>query len=75
MKKIFAIIMTICLMASVFCVSVSALTFSSDDKIRVYGLKKGDTTDPIDGYTDFEEGWEAAVDYAEDQDFMNETKY
>lgn len=75
MKKIFAIIMTICLMASVFCVSVSALTFSPDDKIRVYGLKKGDTTDPIDGYTDFEEGWEAAVDYAEDQDFMQENKY
>lgn len=74
MKKIFAIIMTICLMASVLCVSASALTFSSDDKIRVYGLKKGDTY-PIDGYTDFEEGWEAAVDYAEDQDFMQENKY
>ena len=75
MKKIFAIIMTICLMASVLCVSASALTFSSNDKIRVYGLKKDGTTYPIDGYTDFEEGWEAAVDYAEDDDFMSENKY
>ena len=74
MKKIFAIIMTICLMASVFCVSASAATSSSDDKIRVYGLKKDGTT-LIDGYTDFEEGWEAAVDYAEDHDFMSENKY
>ena len=76
MKKIFAILMAICLLTSAFCIHASAFTVSSDDVIRVYGLQKdGKTTVLLNGYTKFDEGWEAAVDYAEDHDFMDKNGY
>ena len=62
-------------MMSLFCVSSSALTVSSNDVIRVYGLKKDGTPTLLNGYTKFDEGWEAAVDYAEDHDYMDENGY
>ena len=76
MRKILATIMTICLLASALCVGASAATVSTNDVIRVYGLQKdGKTTVLLNGYTKFDEGWEAAVDYAEDHDFMDQNGY
>lgn len=76
MKKIAAIIMTICFVVGALCINASALTTTSNDVIRVYGLKKdGKTTVILNGYTKFDEGWEAAVDYAEDHDFMDKNGY
>ena len=82
MKKILAIILTICLMASVFCVtavtSVAAddTTESGQDVILVRGLKKGkDMSDEnaleiISGFKSYEEGWNMAVEYATSDDYM-----
>lgn len=75
MKKIFAIMMTICLMASVLCAPAYASNIGQNDVICVYGLQKNGETVFINGYTEFDEGWEAAVDYAEDHDFMDENGY
>ena len=75
MKKFVAILMTLCLLASILCVSASAFTISTGDVIRVYGLKWDDTSDTLNGYTRFDEGWEAAVDWAEDHDFMDDNGY
>lgn len=75
MKKVFVVILTVCLIASMFCITASALTISSDDVIRVYGLKKNRTTVFLDGSKSFADGWEKAVDYAEDLDFMDTNGY
>ncbi len=75
MKKIFAIILTLLMVTSLFCIGASALTVSSNDVIRVYGLKEGSSPVILNGYTKFDEGWEAAVDYAEDHDYMDENGY
>ena len=78
MKKIFAILLTICLMASVL--SVASITaFAAEAPadgvvLRVSAQKKDGTPVAIENgdYKNFAEGWEAAVDYAEDDDFMYE---
>ena len=76
MKRIIATVFAICLVATVTCISSFALTISSNDVIRVHGLKSdGTTTVILNGYTKHDEGWEAAVDYAEDHDFMDENGY
>ena len=75
MKKVFAIIIVVCFMATALCISASALTVSSNDVVRVYGLKEDGTTVILNGYTNLAEGWEATVDYAEDHDFMDENGY
>ena len=76
MKKIFTIIMTIYLMASIFCITSFAVEVpASNAVIRVSGLKEDGITlyypENCD-YKDFAEGWEAAVDYACDDDFMDD---
>ena len=73
MKKIFAIFMTICLLASALCVTA----FAADPVVMsVYGLKKdGETKVILDTFTDFSVGWEAVVDYAEDHDTMDISGY
>lgn len=71
MKKIFASIMIICLLASVICIT----SFAAEGAvIRVSGLKEdGETVEIENGdFKDFAEGWEAAVDYACDDDFMHQ---
>ena len=75
MKKVFAIVLSVCIMTTALCVSASALTVSSNDVARVYGLKEDGTTVILNGYTNLAEGWEATVDYAEDHDFMDENGY
>ena len=73
MKKIFAFILTFCLLASALCVT----TFAEDSVVMsVYGLKKdGETKVILDTFTDFSVGWEAVVDYAEDHDTMDISGY
>ena len=48
---------------------------NSDDVIRLHGLKVDGSSILIGGYSTFEEGWEAAVDFAEDHDYMDGNKY
>ena len=75
MKKIFATIMTICLLVTVFCItSFSAEASTEGVAIRVSGLKENGTPVEIENadFKDFAEGWEAAVDYACSDDFMEQ---
>ena len=72
MKKILAIVTVICLVASLLCVGASAGTLSSDDVLRIYGVKSNGTSVIIDGSGSFEEGWEKAVDFAEDHDYLED---
>ena len=75
MKKIFAIIMTICLLAGALCVPTLAAT-SSNDVIRVSGLKRdGSTIVEIESYQTHAEGWEAANDFARDRAYMQNGNY
>jgi hypothetical protein len=72
MKKIFAILMLICMLASALFVTA----FAADEPaagvvLRVSALENdsGDNV-VIKDYTDFEEGWEAAIDLALDKEAM-----
>ena len=70
MKKILVILMTLCLMAGMLCVTAFAEEPASDVVIRVSAIKaNGSNVDIKDGdYKNFAEGWEAAVDYACDEE-------
>ncbi len=75
MKKIITIMMAVCLMVSVFCVSAFAADEpSADTVIRVSGLKEdGSLYYPENcDYKNFADGWEAAVDYAANEDWMDD---
>lgn len=78
MKRIFAIIMTICLLASTLCIPA----FAADDApaagtvLRVSALKKdGTTIVVIKDYDNFEDGWNAAMELAGDSKTMKENTY
>ena len=74
MKKIFAIILTLCLLVSTLCIT----SFAAEGAIiRVSGLKEdGETVEIENGdFKDFAEGWEAAVDFAKDHSYMDNNKY
>ena len=81
MKKIFTIVMVICLMATLLCVS----TFAADNEpaanivLRVSALKTdGSPNDPpvvIKDYDNFQDGWNYAMELAGDEDVMKEKKY
>ena len=71
MKKILAILLTTCLLASALCVPTFAALLESFDAapvgvvLRVSALKKGETTpEVIQDYYNFEDGWNAAMDFA-----------
>ena len=71
MKKIFALVLTLCLMAGALC--ITAFAAESDTIVmEVSGLKKDGTIVSLNYWTKFDEGWEKAVDFAEDEDFMEE---
>lgn len=74
MKKIIAIIFAICLMAGVLCVS----TFAADEPVknepaegtvlRISGMKKNDDElEFVADHSSFEDGWNAAMDLADDR--------
>ena len=61
MKKIFAIIMTACLLASLLSVTAFAADALAEDVVlRVSALKRDDSTVVVQDYTAFEDGWNAA---------------
>ncbi len=76
MKKIFAILMAVCLAVSTLGVGASAADLSAfdaaalDTVLRVSALFADGTTATIHDYVDFSDGWEAAVDFARDDDYM-----
>ena len=72
MKKIFAIILTLCMMTSLLCFTVFAEEGTGDVVISISGLKADGTTIGLNSWTNFADGWEAAVDFAEDEDFMED---
>ena len=74
MKKIFAILMAICMMASVLC--VSAFAAESADKLpapaagtvlRITAIK-GDSIELVGDHTNFEDGWNDAMEHANDME-------
>ena len=64
MKKIFAIIMTICLMTTALCLSALPVSAGGDFKLVVQGRGYDGRYWLIDTYEDFEKGWNEAVYYA-----------
>ena len=50
-------------------------TGASDGVIHVSGLKKDGRSVFINNYISFEKGWEAAVNFAADHDYMDENQY
>ena len=75
MKKIFAIIMAICVMTSMLCVPSFAATSSNDDAIRVSGLTRGGDIVELGSYKTHAEGWEAATDFARNRSYMQMGNY
>ena len=72
MKRIFAIIMTICLLAG----ALSITAFAADGVVlTVSGLTKDGTPVKIEDYTSFEEGWNFAMDKAKDRKYLDNNKY
>ena len=69
MKKFFAILLTVCLLASALCVSA----FAADPVvIRVAGMKEDGTLILPEDYAEFDEGWNKAAKLAQDHDWMDE---
>ena len=72
MKKIFATVMTICLLAGALCITA----FAASDVLTISAIKRG-TPNPvvIGSYDNFEDGWNAAMKLAGDKDEMKENGY
>ena len=72
MKKIFAILITICLLASALCVTA----FAEEPVVLEVSAQNhaGDTTH-IGSYTDFAKGWSAAMELADSKTRMKENGY
>lgn len=82
MKKFSAIIMMFCLLASVLCTTAFAALLETLDAVpvsavlRVSALKRGETNPVVIGeYTSFEDGWNAAMKIAGDDDTMDDNGY
>ena len=82
MKKIFAIFMAVCLMASVICVTAFAADNNTiqepaaDIVLRATALKRdGKTIELIGDYKNFEDGWNAAMEIAESSSTMRSKNY
>ena len=76
MKKIFAIMMIICLLASVLCITAFAADLPAEDVVlRVSALKRDGTTIVIKDYTVFEDGWNAAMELADNSKEMKKNDY
>ena len=81
MKKFLAILMAICMMASMLCVSAFAAEPADELPAPAAGTllrvtaNKGDDIVLIGDYTDFEEGWSAAMGLAGDTGDMKKAGY
>ena len=80
MKRILAILMTICLLAGALSISTSAALLSELDAVpvgtvlRVSALK-GNSTEVIKDYNDFEDGWNFAMEKAIDYEYLEDNGY
>ena len=75
MKKIFAIIVTICLMASALSITVLASEPATDVVLRISAEKKDGSTVVVKDYDVFENGWNAAMELAINSKEMNQNDY
>lgn len=71
MKKIIAIIMTVCLMTGMLCIAA----FATDDVLRVSGQKQDGTVVEIKSFSAFDDGWDYAMEYAADHNWLNDNDY
>ena len=76
--------MTVCLLASMLCLSTFAALLGTLDAIPVSGVvlrvsgqkRDGSVVGIANGdFKDFAEGWEAAVDFSEDHDYMDKNGF
>lgn len=73
MKKLFVLILTLCLMATVFCVtSFAADEPAADTVLRVNGIKENGDIAKVEDYKVFDDGWNAAMDLATSRSKMRE---
>lgn len=75
MKKIFAIIMTICLMASALCVTTLAAESTDGFVITVSAEKEDGTVVKLENYPSFEAGWNFAMEKAKDNNYLDNNDY
>ena len=75
MKKIFAMIMTICLMASALCVTTLAAESTDDFVITVSAEKEDGTVVKLEDYPSFEAGWNFAMEKAKDNNYLDNNDY
>jgi hypothetical protein len=75
MKKLLAIVLTICMLASVLCISAFAAPIFGEVVIGVDALLKDGTTEKLEGFADFGEGWDYAIDLAQNEIEMEEKGY
>ena len=83
MKKFFAILMAICMMATLICVPAFAAESADELPTPAAGtvlratalLKDGKTIEFIGDYNNFEDGWNAAMDIAGDTKKMKNNNY
>ena len=82
MRKLLALALALCLMASLLCITASAANApkkelpapSKGTVLRVSALKDGELV-LIEDYTSFEDGWNAAMELADDPDELTENRY
>ena len=72
MKRIFTIIMMVCLLAG----ALSITAFAADGVVlTVSGLTKDGTPVKIEDYTSFEAGWNFAMEKAKDREYLDTNEY
>ena len=75
MKKILTIFLTVCLIASALCISTFAADQPTGNVIRVSGLKSDGKLIRILEDSDFEHGWNRAMVYASNFEFLKAEQY
>ena len=71
MKKIFAILMTICLLAG----ALSITAFAADEPVMTVSGMTKDGPVKIADYTSFEAGWNFAMEKAKDSKYLDNNQY
>lgn len=74
MKKIFAIIMAICLLASALCITAFAADDASDTVLRISAIDSNSDTVVVADHKNFEDGWNAAMKLANDMENYDYTR-
>ena len=79
MKKLFAIVLTICMLVSVLCVPAFAAESADEPApgtvLRVSALKKNGDEVVVEDYDNFTNGWNYAMGLAADSEKMEESDY